>query len=208
VSDDPTTTIVPADRHTIPVDAARQVAEHCELGAVVIVGFEPTDGREMMYACTYGQTPQQKLRAAAYGDVVKFALSSDPDAPQTFSDFRLVTAAEAKRTIDALRAALKALADEAVKSAEYEDWPELQALVARARELSADGGEAAPIPMVLHCPKCGRQHVDAPEAATGWTNPPHRSHQCAGCATVWRPADVPTTGVDAVATNGKADTWP
>lgn len=38
-----------------------------------------------------------------------------------------------------------------------------------------------------------------------WTNPPHRSHLCAGCGHVWRPADVPTNGVAAVKTHGKAD---
>lgn len=65
------------------------------------------------------------------------------------------------------------------------------------------GGEHSivPIPMVLHCPRCGTQHIDAPETddeheanladytypAAGteghasqprWTNPPHRSHLC------------------------------
>jgi hypothetical protein len=66
--------------------------------------------------------------------------------------------------------------------------------------------EPAPIPMILHCPVCGWQHVDAP--GPGWDNPPHRSHLCQRCRTVWRPADVPTVGVAAVATRGTADTWP
>ncbi len=80
----------------------------------------------------------------------------------------------------------------------------------------------APIPMVLHCPKCGMQHIDAPEPGRdiwtnsaenpiveigGWKNPDHRSHLCHGCGTIWRPADVPTTGVKATATKGKADNW-
>jgi hypothetical protein len=65
-----------------------------------------------------------------------------------------------------------------------------------------------PIPMLLFCPSCYLQHVDAPEPGTDWTNPPHKSHLCRGCKTVWRPADVPTTGVLALATRGKADTWP
>ena len=62
-----------------------------------------------------------------------------------------------------------------------------------------------PIDMVLSCPKCGAQHVDAPEFRDGWFNPPHRSHLCHDCGHVWRPADVPTNGVDAVKTKGKAD---
>lgn len=76
----------------------------------------------------------------------------------------------------------------------------------------------APIDMVLHCPACGMQHVDAPESDEDygkhlthggfdnqWTNPPHRSHLCHGCGHIWRPADVPTNGVAAVKTKGKAD---
>lgn len=74
--------------------------------------------------------------------------------------------------------------------------------------------EPAPIDMVLHCPKCGMQHIDAPEDADcdgevvhsfGWGNPPHRSHLCHGCGHIWRPADVPTNGVAAVKTAGKND---
>lgn len=80
----------------------------------------------------------------------------------------------------------------------------------------------APIDMVLHCPKCGLQHIDKPEGqfypgftaeestdynkAQGlWDNPPHRSHLCHGCNHIWRPADVPTNGVQAVQTRGKND---
>ena len=85
------------------------------------------------------------------------------------------------------------------------------------KELLAQASSAlqAPIDMVLHCPDCGLQHIDAPEhcrrpGAPGvtlepWTNPPHRSHLCSGCGYVWRPADVPTNGVAAVETTGVAD---
>lgn len=83
--------------------------------------------------------------------------------------------------------------------------------------------QAAPIDMVLHCPACGLQHIDEPESKgralhadesiedqsltplAAWTNPPHRSHLCHGCGYIWRPADVPTNGVKAVKTKGKAD---
>lgn len=64
--------------------------------------------------------------------------------------------------------------------------------------------DPVPIPMILHCPCCGMQHVD--EANDEWPNPPHRSHMCQYCRTVWRPADVPTTGVAAIATRGRDDT--
>lgn len=64
-----------------------------------------------------------------------------------------------------------------------------------------------PLPLLLFCPMCGDQHVDTPDPANGWDNPPHRSHLCGGCGCVWRPADVPTVGVSAIETYGKADTW-
>jgi len=65
-----------------------------------------------------------------------------------------------------------------------------------------------PIQMILHCPVCHAKHVDAPEPAIGWTNPPHKSHLCGSCGIVWRPADVPTTGVESIQTRGSKDTWP
>jgi len=88
---------------------------------------------------------------------------------------------------------------------------------------------APPVDMVLHCPACRMQHIDRDnsqelriEAAQRgficgsadweafieqrkWTNPPHRSHLCAGCKHVWRPSDVATNGVAAVASAGKHD---
>ncbi|KGC13810.1 hypothetical protein DM48_348 [Burkholderia gladioli] len=81
---------------------------------------------------------------------------------------------------------------------------------------AAPVAEAEPIPMLLFCPRCGTQHIDAPEDAecdgevvhsAGWSNPPHRSHLCHACGIVWRPADVATVGVEAIETSGKADTW-
>lgn len=76
----------------------------------------------------------------------------------------------------------------------------------------------AVIDMVLHCPSCGVQHIDRPDppdllqrplvALNRWTNPPHKSHLCrkedGGCGHIWRPAEVPTNGVQAV-TPGKDD---
>ena len=73
----------------------------------------------------------------------------------------------------------------------------------------ADGSRSEPpIPMVLFCPACGRQHVDMANPAEGWDNPSHRSHKCGACSHVWRPADVPTAGVETIATVGQVDTDP
>lgn len=60
-----------------------------------------------------------------------------------------------------------------------------------------------PFDMVLHCPKCITQHVDKPRGE--WKNPPHRSHLCAKCGFVWRPADVATNGIMKCATRGEHD---
>lgn len=66
-----------------------------------------------------------------------------------------------------------------------------------------------PIDMLLWCPSCGLQHVDAPDEQTpGWTNPPHRSHRCKGCGHIWRVCDRPTNGVAEISTFGKADLRP
>ncbi|WP_063892439.1 hypothetical protein [Burkholderia anthina] len=83
--------------------------------------------------------------------------------------------------------------------------------------LAAHPGQPEPIDMLLYCPKCGVQHIDHAEPAVehehgavefeAWDNPPHRSHLCHACGTIWRPADVPTNGVAAIRTRGKADTW-
>lgn len=96
-------------------------------------------------------------------------------------------------------------------------WARAQRVVGEA-EIS----EPPPIPMVLYCPNCGAQHVDAAEPCPDegcphygtphghpelWANPPHRAHLCHACGTIWRPADVATTGVAHIQTKGKADTW-
>ena len=48
-----------------------------------------------------------------------------------------------------------------------------------------------PIPMLLWCPFCGQRHIDRFEFATRV----HHTHACQHCGGVWRPAVVPTVGV-------------
>ncbi len=48
-----------------------------------------------------------------------------------------------------------------------------------------------PIPMILHCPECGARHIDDGAFATK----PHHTHSCQECGLTWRPAVVPTVGV-------------
>lgn len=56
----------------------------------------------------------------------------------------------------------------------------------------------APVPMLLHCPHCGHQHIDCPSPETGWQNPPHRTHLCALCHRLWRPSNRYTVGVERI----------
>ena len=68
---------------------------------------------------------------------------------------------------------------------------------------------AKPVDMVLYCPKCGLQHIDAPDSRSpDWTNPPHKSHLCHGCQHVWKPSDTPTNGVKQTVSGKDSDTAP
>lgn len=65
-------------------------------------------------------------------------------------------------------------------------------------ETVGDRIQRKPVPMVLYCPACGKQHLDQGEFAIR----PHRTHRCEntpagadGCGHEWRPASVPTVGV-------------
>jgi hypothetical protein len=75
----------------------------------------------------------------------------------------------------------------------------------RRVNMAIDDMMSRPIDMLLYCPRCTTQHIDAPSLAASWTNPPHRSHLCAQCGHIWRPADVATNGVARIHTQGKQD---
>jgi len=48
-----------------------------------------------------------------------------------------------------------------------------------------------PIPMILYCPICRGRHIDTGQFKTK----PHHTHACQQCGHVWRPALIPTIGV-------------
>lgn len=60
--------------------------------------------------------------------------------------------------------------------------------LARAQPVAA---ELAPVALILFCPACGARHVDRGEFATQL----HHTHACQKCGLAWRPAIVPTVGV-------------
>lgn len=51
------------------------------------------------------------------------------------------------------------------------------------------------VPAVLHCPKCGVQHIDRGVWATTRV---HRTHLCAGCGHLWKPFNHATVGVESI----------
>jgi hypothetical protein len=61
-----------------------------------------------------------------------------------------------------------------------------------------------PVDLVLHCPACGKQHLDTGE----WRARVHRRHLCenttegprTGCGHLWMPFEDATRGVAEVAT--------
>lgn len=48
-----------------------------------------------------------------------------------------------------------------------------------------------PLPILLWCPECRARHVDEGEFAAK----PHHTHSCQSCGMTWRPAVIPTVGV-------------
>jgi len=51
--------------------------------------------------------------------------------------------------------------------------------------------EEIPIPCLLFCPKCNKQHIDKDE----WATKLHKTHLCAHCGHKWKPLHVPSVGV-------------
>lgn len=73
--------------------------------------------------------------------------------------------------------------------------PEVESMIRRDLLRSLVPPEpAAGIPMLLTCPSqdCGKRHLDVGVFATK----PHHTHACQHCGMVWRPALVPTVGVE------------
>lgn len=65
---------------------------------------------------------------------------------------------------------------------------------------------SGPVDLILHCPKCGKQHLDTGE----WIDRAHKTHLCkdtqegpdTGCGHLWKPSALPTRGVAQLAGAG------
>lgn len=164
-----------------------------------------------------GRVTGEMVRAARAESLLSFVWGClDPKAPHG-AEIR----AEARSRINALLGSLAAAPDPSAVTNEMvtrgvdaycgmmngPDWTPSEAIRAALQAaIDLPGATPAPLDLVLHCPSCHLQHIDAPDERTpDWKNEPHRSHLCHGCGFIWRPADVPTNGVAAVMTKGKAD---
>lgn len=112
-----------------------------------------------------------------------------------------------KPTADDIRQLRRIARDEShgVLSADVDRWRENGWLIRGGWTLTDRGLHVAlsevptpevprvPVPMILTCPAhgCGARHVDKGDFATK----PHHTHACQHCGHVWRPAIVPTVGV-------------
>lgn len=163
-----------------------------------------------------GQQPvagQENPQAATYPDQI-WLQSGEPnnDDVLPYTDgLELTWCADRQHRTDVLYVRAD-IAEEANRRAEQlaADWGISQIEIAELRgRLNASAVPAAsvqPVDMILHCPACHTQHIDAPDDRTPeWSNPPHRSHLCHACKHIWRPADVATNGVAAITTKGRAD---
>lgn len=87
--------------------------------------------------------------------------------------------------------------------------PEIAELAALRKEfeLSSYGDR----PQSISAEKLKRLMALEADENSFWTNPVHKSHTCrsdeGGCGAVFRIADVPTNGVEAIKSVGQNDTW-
>lgn len=99
-------------------------------------------------------------------------------------DVWLEVAGEVDRLNEPLNQALAAISDElqVLRLANVDSHNRLKSIEQRVE---------SPVPMRLLCPECRTLHIDEGEFATKL----HHTHACQSCGNVWRPAIVPTVGV-------------
>jgi rubredoxin len=73
-----------------------------------------------------------------------------------------------------------------------ENFVDLQDVIDEIQKQKSQRNSPVPVPMYLTCPKCNARHIDTGEFATK----SHHTHSCQSCGLTWRPAVVPTVGVE------------
>ena len=163
---------------------------------------------------TYTPEEARRLEAVAYATiVVRESEANRYDAPKTEMLARAVLDMQRELSSDDrvyLTRDQWAQLTDALDTVLSQACNGFEAVMDRIRVLKAQRSETAPIDMLLFCPRCGLQHVDAPDPELGpddaefgmrehrenrWTNPPHATHTCHGCGLNWRPSNANTNGV-------------
>lgn len=90
-----------------------------------------------------------------------------------------------------LREALQALYDGCVRLDREQAILPMQMKNARKALAEPDLDITKPVPMLLRCPECHERHIDVGAFSTK----SHHTHACQACGAVWRPAIIPTVGV-------------
>lgn len=91
----------------VPVEAARQISQHCHKEIVVILAYDASF--QTTHTTTYGYSPAAKDIAAVWGEQCNAAIGGDQDRSRIFEDFRATTEAENRRRIEDLTGNLNAL---------------------------------------------------------------------------------------------------
>jgi hypothetical protein len=185
-------------------DAWRAVAMHVMKERPVIRDDSDRDGLLKMAKDIYA------VRTSYQGRWDELA----PDERGAWLDVARCTLTFAKKRADEIRE--QALREERArtKAADVgEDWVRLTEVTKRDREIkdlkqrlertqaerdhhmrqvqAIPTAGVEPAPMRLHCPECGKLHIDEGEFA----HRPHHTHACQHCGNVWRPALFNTVGV-------------
>lgn len=203
---------------TTPTEALREAADALEPFAAEAEWYNPIPGL-IVYDDTLELWQTTRPRTKVSVGNLRAARSALTTARAVLASPSPDSAARVE-VEDALRALVE-YEDAAIAGTPHKVSPDgpLRADFRAARhalsQIAQGAGEERPIPMILHCPACGLQHIDAPDPdathwvdgsrSIPWTNPPHRSHLCQGCGLIWRPADVATDGVTTITTRGQSD---
>lgn len=102
------------------------------------------------------------------------------------------------------RAALTEAGEGKRKELSFDKWTDVEPVLT---DVEAGEGAEMPLDILLFCPHCGTQHIDAPDDRTpDWTNPPHKTHLCHECKHLFRPSDKPTNGVATIKSKSLVET--
>lgn len=88
----------------VPVEVARDVARRCDKAMVVIVAYDEVHNRRTV--TTYGRSPEQKVAAAEFGDLLMTLDGADPSATR-HEDFRTLDAARNAANVEVLSTACR-----------------------------------------------------------------------------------------------------